>query len=80
MAVKTITIDTEAYDLLAAQKVDNESFSRVIKRRLGHAHTARSLLSQIQDITLAGQTLDTVEHIIVARKASPASSPALGEK
>ncbi len=37
MATKTLTITTEAYDLLKARKKENESFSKAINRLLkGH--------------------------------------------
>ena len=44
MAVKTITIDIEAYTLLARRKEEGQSFSDVIKAHFGrHAHGARLL-------------------------------------
>ncbi len=43
MALKRITIDCEAYDLLAAHKRPGESFSKAIKRLWRPRETARTL-------------------------------------
>lgn len=37
MGSKTISLDDEAYDLLKAAKLPDESFSDVVKRALSHA-------------------------------------------
>jgi negative regulator of replication initiation len=59
MSVKTITIDLEAYDLLAAKKQKGESFSRTLKRLLAEGDsTAEGLLRDLPRIALAGETLD----------------------
>ena len=75
MAVKTITIDLEAYRLLAADKQDDESFSRVIKRRFRPVRTARALLADLDRLTLAEDTLDRVDELIRARTEHMAESP-----
>ncbi|OGV81509.1 MAG: hypothetical protein A3K19_26005 [Lentisphaerae bacterium RIFOXYB12_FULL_65_16] len=80
MAVKTITIDMEAYGLLAAQKRGNESFSRVIKRRLAPERTAAALLARLPELALADDTLDEIDRRVAARRESPACSPALDDK
>lgn len=77
MPVKTITIDMDAYDLLAAEKRAGESFSRVIKRRLRPRPTAARLLSRLKEVRLSDEALDRVEEIIRARRESPAASPRL---
>jgi predicted CopG family antitoxin len=79
MAVKTIMIGMEAYELLAAQKHGNESFSRVIKRRLRPARTAAAVLERLPELALEEETLDLVEGLVSARRASPVSSPVLDE-
>lgn len=75
MAVKTITIDMEAYRLLAADKRDDESFSKVIKRRFRPVRTARALLADLDKLALAEDTLDRVDDLIRARAEHLADSP-----
>ena len=75
MAVKTITIDLEAYRLLAAEKREGESFSKVIKRRLRPERTARALLDDLDRLALAEETLDRVEERVRCRDDDVAASP-----
>ncbi len=77
MAVKTITIDLEAYDLLSAEKRGDESFSRVIKRRLAPECTARRLLDDLPSLDVAEDALEGIEAQIRGREGSPAESPVL---
>lgn len=68
MAVKTITIDLEAYDLLAARKQAGESFSRVLKRLLAEGDsTAAGLLRDLPLIGLAQETLERIDDVIHER-------------
>ena len=69
MAVKTITIDMEAYEALSRLKEKNESFSRVIKRltRSGEK-TARNLLQHIPEIVLGEEALEHVEDLVRDRE------------
>jgi len=75
MAVKTITIDIEAYNLLSSEKKAKESFSKVIKRRLKPVHTADNLLRNLDKIMLSDSTLDETEEILRSREKSMANSP-----
>lgn len=77
MAVKTITIDMDAYTLLASEKRPDESFSKVIKRRLRPTRTAAGLLATLPRCLLAEETLDLTESLIRARAAGASESPAL---
>ncbi len=61
MAVKTITIDLEAYDALARHKKPGQSFSQVIKAHFGARHTARDLLAAIRANPLDTRTIDAIE-------------------
>lgn len=78
MPVKTITIDMEAYDLLAAEKRGGESFSRTIKRKFRLASTAKVLLERLDQVCLSESTLKNLDKIRRARAKSPAKSPVLG--
>ena len=77
MAVKTITIDMAAYELLSSEKRGNESFSKVIKRRLRPARTARSLLEALPGCVLADETIERIEEVVDSRGGSLAVSPAV---
>lgn len=77
MAVKTITIDMAAYDILAAEKRPDESFSHVIKRRLGRTHSAASLLAHLDDVCLSEDGLKNIDRIVKARRNSPTRSRTL---
>ena len=69
MAVKTITIDLESYELLAARKRPGESFSRVIKRTLrDERYTASHLLEHIDEVLLAEDTLAALETVVNERE------------
>lgn len=77
MAVKTITIDMEAYGILSKEKRENESFSKVIKRTVGGGRkTAGHLLEQLDTISFEGDTLDKMDEVLRKRDESPLSSQA----
>ncbi len=81
MAVKTITIDMEAYEILAKLKKGNESFSQVIKKTLkDRSNTARRLYDNLDKVLLSEETLHNVENVINDRSLSIAESPILDEE
>ncbi|MCK5735707.1 MAG: antitoxin VapB family protein [Spirochaetaceae bacterium] len=70
MAVKTITIDMESYDLLASRKRDGESFSRVIKRTFKEeGKTGKNLLLHLKHIDFSDDFIDNMEGIAAERHA-----------
>lgn len=77
MAVKTITIDMEAYELLARQKRDGQSFSEVIKRHFGQKKTASQLLQALPSLTLDVATLNQIKTQLKDRRKHPAKAPRL---
>ena len=77
MAVKTITIDMAAYTLLSAEKREAESFSKVIKRRLNPARTARALLVALPHCVVNDETLGHLNSVVRSRRESPVDSPIL---
>jgi len=78
MPVKTITIDTEAYELLVAERQANESLSEVIKRRLRPDPTAAALLDSLPGMTMSEDALDQTERLIRARE-EPAVDSSVAE-
>ncbi len=76
MAVKTITIDMDAYERLAARKRPGESFSQVIKRTLSNErYTAANLLANMESVALSETTLGAVDQIVDARKEELVAEP-----
>jgi predicted CopG family antitoxin len=74
MAVKTITIDMEAYEILARHKSTGQSFSQVIKERLGRKSTAKTLRAAIVHTRLSEKTLDAIDAQVRARRANKAQA------
>jgi len=78
MAVKTITIDMEAYGLLSRHKRDGQSFSQVIKAHFGPQPTAGRFLAHLRSarVRLSADGLDAMERQVRARRLSPARAVA----
>jgi len=77
MAVKTITIDLEAYDALARIKKPGQSFSQVIKTHFGPRKTAGSFRRAVREAAVSASTIDAVDAVVKTRRASAARIPAL---
>ena len=80
MAVKTITIDMDAYRLLDAEKRSGESFSKVIKRKLGDEQTAADLLRNLDSMVLEESTLDRLDEIVRDRTKQMVINPSWNER
>ena len=72
MAVKTITIDLEAYGLLSRHKRTGQSFSQVIKAHFGAQPTAGRLLERIGRVRIGRDALDAADSLVKARRREPA--------
>ena len=76
MAVKTITIDLEAYGLLFRHKRGGQSFSQVIKAHFGAQPTAGRLLERVRHLRIGPDALDAADALVKARRREPARSAA----
>ena len=77
MAVKTITIDLEAYEALARRKRPGQSFSEVIKERFAGGGTGRDLLEIVRQCGLPEEALDAIEKQLRGRQRTRARAPRL---
>ena len=68
MAVKTITIDLEAYEVLSRHKRSGQSFSEVIKERLGPIRTGRDFAAALKRLDVSDTALSALEGIVRARQ------------
>lgn len=72
MAVKTITIDLDAYNLLARHKEPGQSFSQVIKAHFGQQPTALRFRTIVRGIRVSDDALDAMEAQVRERSQAPA--------
>lgn len=71
MAVKTITIDIDAYEALRRRKKAGQSFSDVIKEHFRSTSTGEDLLAVLREANLTEETLDVLDDVILHRGESP---------
>lgn len=68
MAVKTITIDLEAYETLRRHKRPGQSFSQVIKEHFGARGMTGAELLRVTDAEDASEALlDSIDRIVAER-------------
>ena len=72
MAVKTITIDLEAYDLLSRRKEGGQSFSQVIKAHFGRQPTAGAFRTLVGRLRVGRDALDAMDAQVSRRRRDPA--------
>ncbi len=72
MAVKTITIDLSAYELLKRRKREGQSFSQVIKEHFDAPKTGRDLSAALGEVSLSDQTLEALDQLVKSRREDAA--------
>jgi len=77
MAVKTITIDLEAYAALSRHKRAGQSFSQVIKAHFGPQPTAGRLLERLRSTPIPAEALDAMDAQVRERRRHPARAAGL---
>jgi hypothetical protein len=77
MAVKTITIDMEAYTLLSRLKGDGKSFSQVIKAHFQPSPTAGRFREMVRTARVSGDTLVALDDVVKNRPRHPARAARL---
>jgi predicted CopG family antitoxin len=70
MAVKTITIDIEAYKRLKAVQADRESFSQTIKRAIRPPVDVKNLKKTLGKSFLSNEAADAIEKHISQRHSA----------
>ncbi len=75
MAVKTITIDMDAYERLSRLK-NGDSFSQVIKKYLPAAgSTGADLLAALDDVSVSAGTVEAIDAAVRERRDNPVRVP-----
>ena len=75
MAVKTITIDLDAYEALRRHQRRGQSFSQVIKDHFDAPKTGRDLRAEtLGRFALSPDALDAIDDVVRRRGESPAGS------
>jgi predicted CopG family antitoxin len=77
MAVPTLTLDTDAYELLARAKQPGQLFSTVITQHFRPRKTAAALVRALPSFKLKEETLDQIEAQVTERRCHPAGLPPL---
>ena len=77
MAVKSITIDMDAYEALARRKRAGQSFSDVIKERFAGRGTGHDLLETVRRFSLDDDALDRATEQVGARRREKARAARL---
>jgi predicted CopG family antitoxin len=77
MAVKTITIDMDAYEALRRRKREGQSFSTVIKEHFSGGPTGSVLKRSLVELKLSESTLDAVDCVIEERRKDSPRVPTL---
>jgi predicted CopG family antitoxin len=72
MAVKTITIDVEAYAILARRKKPGQSFSQLVKEAFGRIRTGRDLSAALETVRLSEDSAKSIDRQIRRRSSSRA--------
>jgi predicted CopG family antitoxin len=72
MAVKTITIDLDAYELLSRRKAPGQSFSQVIKAHFGTRPTVADFRARLRSARLVDDAIAARDREIRRRKRHPA--------
>ncbi len=72
MAVKTITIDLQAYEMLKRYKREGQSFSQVIKEQLAAPKTGRDLRASLERLALADEAVEAIDRLVERRREDPA--------
>lgn len=77
MAVKTITIDLSAYELLKRRKREGQSFSQVIKEHFDAPKTGRDLSAALGEVALSEEALEALDQLVKGRGEDAARTVAL---